>query len=102
MTDPDIDDLLHEHRRFPPPPEFAAQAHVRDRSAWPAGEEARLAYWAAKARELAWDVPFTKVLTWNPPFAKWFEDGALNASVQCLDRHLGSARANKAAIVFEG
>jgi acetyl-CoA synthetase len=102
MTNPNIDDLLHETRRFPPPADFAARAHVRDRSAWPVGEEARLRYWADRARELTWDVPFTKVLDWKPPFAKWFEDGRLNASVQCLDRHLDSWRANKAALVFEG
>src|SRR6186713_3055059 len=102
MTTPHISDLLRENRRFPPPKEFAARAQVRDRSAWPVGEEARLAYWADRARELTWDVPFTKVLDWDPPFAKWFDDGKLNASVNCLDRHLGSWRANKAAIVFEG
>ena len=52
MPTPDIDDLLRETRRFPPPREFTAEAHVRDRSAWPVGEEARLAYWADRAREL--------------------------------------------------
>ena len=102
MSTPNIDDLLREERRFPPPSDFAAHAHIRDRSAWPVGEEARLRYWADRARELRWDVPFTKVLDWKSPFATWFEDGRLNASVQCLDRHLGSWRANKAAIVFEG
>jgi acetyl-CoA synthetase len=97
-----LDDLLRESRTFPPPAAFAARAHVRDRSAWPEGEEARLAYWADRARELRWDVPFTKVLSWEPPFARWFEDGRLNASVQCLDRHLGTAAANQAALLFEG
>jgi len=102
MSNPDIDDLLRESREFPPPADFTARAHVRDRSAWPVGEAKRLAYWADRARELTWDKPFTKVLDWKPPFAKWFEDGRLNASVQCLDRHLGGWRANKAALLFEG
>jgi len=97
-----IDDLLHETRTFPPPGAFARDAVVKDRSAWPADEEARLAYWADRARELQWDVPFTKVLSWEAPFAKWFEDGKLNASVNCLDRHLETGRAHKAALVFEG
>jgi acetyl-CoA synthetase len=102
MSTPNISDLLQESRRFPPSPEFAARANVKDRSAWPVGEEARLAYWVERARELTWDKPFTKVLDWKPPFATWFEDGRLNASVQCLDRHLSTWRANKAAILFEG
>ncbi len=109
MTIP-LSDLLQEHRRYPPDAAFTAQANVGSEAAWPQGEEARLAYWAERARELTWDVPFTKVLTWEAPFARWFEDGRLNASVQCLDRHVGGAGsaaanasvANRAAIVFEG
>jgi len=97
-----LDDLLQEDRRFPPPAEFTAAARVRDASAWPQGEEARLAYWADRARELVWDEPFSKVLNWDPPFATWFEDGKLNVSRNCLDRHLGTPRANKAALIWEG
>ncbi len=97
-----IDDLLREDRRFPPSDEFTERAFVRDRSFWPKGEEARLEFWADRARELQWDVPFTKVLDWTPPFARWFEDGKLNVSVNCLDRHLNTPRANKAALIWEG
>ncbi len=97
-----IDDLLREERRFPPPADFQARAFVKDRSAWPEGEEARLAYWADRARELQWHKPFTRVLDWDPPFAKWFEDGELNVSVNCLDRHLDGPRADKVALLFEG
>ncbi len=97
-----ISDLYREDRRFPPPEDFAERAVVRDRSAWPQGEEARLAYWAARARELLWDRPFTRVLDWDPPFAQWFADGTLNVSVNCLDRHVSGGLAEKAAIVFEG
>jgi acetyl-CoA synthetase len=51
---------------------------------------------------LSWRKPFKKVLTWKLPHAKWFEDGQLNVSENCLDRHLLNGRANKAAIIFEG
>ena len=97
-----IDDLLREDRRFPPPPQFTAGARVADTSVWPDGEDERLAYWEARARELEWDVPFTQVLDWQPPFAKWFADGRLNVTTNCLDRHLRTARANKAALIWEG
>ena len=63
----------------------------------------RLAFWAAQANELSWHKPFTKTLDWsNPPFAKWFEDGQINASYNCLDRHVNEGRGNKTAILFEG
>src|SRR5205809_5926783 len=54
------------------------------------------------ARELDWTAPWSKVLEWNPPFAKWFLDGKLNVSANCLDRHLAGPRRNKAALVWEG
>jgi acetyl-CoA synthetase len=61
-------------------------------------------FWGDLAREhLTWDKPFTRVLNWdNPPFAKWFEDGRINVSANCLDRHLSTWRKNKAALVWEG
>src|SRR5690606_21499524 len=52
--------------------------------------------------QLVWRRPFKKVLTWKPPQAKWFTGGTLNVAENCLDRHLGTARENKAAIIFEG
>ena len=60
------------------------------------------AFWAGFARELEWSRPFRQVLDWNPPHARWFVGGTINASVNCLDRHLKSARRNKAAIIWEG
>ena len=60
------------------------------------------AFWAECARELDWSRPFTKVLDWRPPRAKWFADGELNASVNCVDRHARGARRNKPALVWEG
>ncbi len=61
------------------------------------------AFWSDLAsKELSWFKPFTQTLEWNPPFAKWFSGGKINACYNCLDRHLNSARRNKAAIIFEG
>ena len=63
----------------------------------------RLDFWAKQANSLAWHKPFTKTLDWtNPPFAKWFEDGQINASYNCLDRHVLSGNGDKVAILFEG
>lgn len=61
-----------------------------------------IAFWARQARELEWQTPFTKTLQWKYPHAQWFADGRLNASVNCLDRHLSTWRKNKAAIIWEG
>lgn len=58
-------------------------------------------FWAAQARALTWQQEWNKVLDWNPPHAKWFEGGLLNASVNCLDRHLYSGTKDKVAIIWE-
>ncbi len=54
------------------------------------------------AGALEWSRPWDKVLEWTPPHAKWFVGGKLNASVNCVDRHIRTARRNKAALIFEG
>jgi acetyl-CoA synthetase len=59
-------------------------------------------FWADQAGALHWTRHWDKTLEWNPPFAKWFPGGLLNASVNCLDRHISSETRNKAAIVWEG
>ena len=59
-------------------------------------------FWASMAKELDWFKPWEKVLEWNPPFAKWFVGGRTNIAHNCLDRHLTTARKNKAAIIWEG
>lgn len=62
-----------------------------------------LEFWAGQAKHLSWEKPFTKALDWtNPPFAKWFEDGLINASYNCLDRHVSAGLGDKPAILFEG
>jgi acetyl-CoA synthetase len=59
-------------------------------------------FWEEQAKYLKWSKEWDKVLDWNPPFAKWFVGGKLNASVNCLDRHLDSDAKNKVAIIWEG
>ncbi|MGH7734218.1 MAG: AMP-binding protein, partial [Gemmatimonadales bacterium] len=99
MTD-QIDTLLQEQRRFPPPPAFAAQA-LAGPDLVAAGADAE-EFWAAQARTLDWMHPWDRVLEWSPPHAKWFRGGKLNVSANCLDRHLAGPRRNKAALIWEG
>jgi acetyl-CoA synthetase len=93
--------LLSEHRRFPPPPDFAARANAA-LALYQAAAQDREGYWADQARALDWIRPWDRVLEWNPPHAKWFVGGKLNVSANCLDRHLTGPRRNKAAIIWEG
>ena len=102
-----IQSTLREHRVFAPPPAFVAQANVSGMDAYRAlvdeAERDFTGFWARLAREtLAWHTPFSKVLDEsNAPFYTWFEDGKLNASYNCLDRHLENGNGDKTAIVFE-
>jgi len=96
-----LDTLLTEARRFPPPPQFAAQALGRP-DLYERAKRDRLAFWAEQALALDWLAPWSRVLEWSPPHAKWFVGGKLNVAANCLDRHLESARRNKAAIIWEG
>jgi acetyl-CoA synthetase len=98
----EIDALLQEDRRFPPPPEFQRAAVVKDDSVYDRASRDPEAFWAGFASELEWIAPWTQVLDWQPPYAKWFVGGKLNASANCLDRHVRTARRNKAALIWEG
>jgi acetyl-CoA synthetase len=102
MSDSDIDVLLSETRSFPPSDEFRRDALISDPAVYAEAARDPEAYWAGRAAELSWMKPWERVLDWQPPHVKWFVGGQLNASVNCVDRHLGSATRNKAAIVFEG
>jgi acetyl-CoA synthetase len=99
---PEIEALLQEHRAFAPPRAFAERAAVRDEDVYDRAARDPEGFWEGFARELEWSRPWTRVLEWNPPHARWFVDGQLNASVNCLDRHLTTPRRNKAAIIWEG
>ncbi|HEX3928848.1 MAG TPA: acetate--CoA ligase [Gemmatimonadales bacterium] len=100
MTD-QIDTLLDEQRRFPPPADFAAGA-LATPALYAAAKADRLGFWADEARKLEWSTPWQTVLEWQLPHAKWFTGGKLNAAVNCVDRHLHGANRNKAALIWEG
>lgn len=101
-----IESVLHEDRVFPPPPEFAAAAHIKSFEEYEriyAEAEADLeGFWASQAHNLHWFRHWDTILEWNEPHAKWFVGGRINASFNCLDRHLSTWRRNKAAIIWEG
>ncbi|MGQ9541091.1 MAG: AMP-binding protein, partial [Armatimonadota bacterium] len=97
-----IEDLLRENRTFLPPESFRAQANVNDPQIYEIAADDPETFWAGFASELEWFEPWQKVLQWDPPYAQWFIGGKLNASVNCVDRHLRTARRNKAAIIWEG
>src|SRR3954469_24464734 len=99
---PEIDDLLREDRTFPPTADFRARAVVRDEHIYAEAARDPEAFWAGLAGELEWSRPWDTVLDWQPPHAKWFVGGTLNASVNCLDRHVRGPRRNKAALIWEG
>jgi len=98
----EFSDLLREDRRFTPPEAFRTAALVRDESIYAEAERDPEAFWAKFAGELEWSAPWTQILDWKPPHARWFVDGKLNASVNCVDRHVRGPRRNKAAIIWEG
>jgi len=97
-----IEALLRENRQFRPPKKFAEQANVRDPSVYRRADRDFEKFWAGFARELSWYKPWKRVLDWKPPDAKWFVGGKLNASVNCVDRHVAGPRKNKAALIWEG
>jgi acetyl-CoA synthetase len=98
----EISDLLREDRTFPPTESFRKHALVRDESIYAEAERDPEAFWARFADELEWSRRWDRVLDWQPPHAKWFVGGKLNASANCLDRHVRGARRNKAALIWEG
>jgi len=98
----DLEALLTEARRFPPPKEFRMRANAPDPGIYERAARDPEGFWEQWARELDWFEPWREVLVWDPPYAQWFVGGKLNASYNCVDRHLASARRNKAALVWEG
>ena len=96
-----LENLGTENRKFPPTPEFAAAANAKA-DMYVDAKADRLAFWEKQAHALHWDKPWTQVLDWKRPFAKWFVGGKLNASYNCLDRHVIEGRGDRVAFIFEG
>ncbi len=100
-----IDSVLDEQRSFAPPADFAQKAQIKSLAEYEAlykeSIEQPEKFWARAAEELHWFKKWDKVLEWKAPWAKWFLGGELNLSYNCLDRHVQTARKNKAAIIWE-
>jgi acetyl-CoA synthetase len=97
-----LEALLKEERRFPPGESFRDRANAGDAELYDRAAADPEAFWAEWAHKLEWFEPWQEVLDWQAPYAKWFVGGKLNASYNCLDRHLGGWRRNKAALIWEG
>ena len=98
----DLEVLLKEEDRFSPPPEFVEQANFSDPSVYDEAERDFEAWWERWAKELDWFEQWETVLEWDPPWAKWFQEGKLNASHNCLDRHVEGGRGDKVAYHWIG
>src|SRR5690242_10039397 len=96
-----IESLLKEERVYAPSPEFVAQANISDPEVYQRAKDDPEGFWREAARVIEWFKEPTEVLQWDPPFARWYADGQLNASYNCVDRHL-QTRGNKVALVWEG
>jgi acetyl-CoA synthetase len=102
---PNIDSILQEQRKFPPPAEFSRHAHVKSMDEYERLYKESVddpdRFWSRIASELHWFKKWDKVLEWNCPWAKWFVGGRFNLSYNCLDRHVETGRKDKAAIIWE-
>jgi|TARA_R110002124_G_scaffold75577_3_gene202819 acetyl-CoA synthetase len=101
-----IESVLQETRSFPPPAEFVEQANISSmeeyQELWNRAKDDPAGFWGDLAQDLEWSQPYESVIEGEMPETKWFKGGKINASVNCIDRHLDSWRKNKAAIIWEG
>src|SRR5437764_1818647 len=96
-------EALQEIERFPPPEDFRANAVVQDPGIYEEAERDPEAFWAKQAEQLHWFEKWDQVLDWsNPPFYKWFVGGTLNASYNCLDRHVEAGNGDRVAFFWRG
>ncbi len=94
-----IDTIFVEERRYPPDPEFAAQANAQPEIYDRDPDE----FWESEGRErITWFEPFTQVCEWEPPYAKWYVGGKLNIAYNCVDRHVEAGNGDKVAYYWEG
>ncbi|MFZ9909794.1 MAG: acetate--CoA ligase [Candidatus Nanopelagicaceae bacterium] len=101
MSEESLSNLLSETRTFPPTPEFARNANVKE-SIYEEADSDSIIFWEKQARRLDWFQPWHTPLIWKPPFAQWFVGGKINASFNCLDRHVLGGRGERTALIFEG
>jgi acetyl-CoA synthetase len=100
---PTIEAYYLESRTFPPPPSFTAGALVSDDGLYREADADWQRFWARQAEELLdWYEPWQTICQWNLPDARWFDGGMLNASYNCLDRHVAAGRGDRVAYQFEG
>ncbi|MDG2991932.1 acetate--CoA ligase [Candidatus Synechococcus calcipolaris G9] len=107
MADVTIESILQENRSFKPDAAFVETAQINSLAAYEElyskAQADPQTFWAELAtQELDWFQHWDQVLDWQPPFAKWFVNGKINISYNCLDRHLTTWRKNKAALIWEG
>ena len=106
MTDDEeegrIESRLEGKNIYSPPKEFVEQANVNDPDIYEYAEENYEEFWADKAERLDWFEKWDEVLNWDPPHAEWFVNGKLNASYNCIDRHVENGKGDKTAIIWEG
>ena len=102
MSKKAIETPLQESRTFHPPKSFRSSAHVQSEKIYEEAEKDFEGFWKKAAENLDWFKKWDRILEWKPPFAKWFLGGRINASYNCLDRHIKTWRKNKAAIIWEG
>ena len=106
MTDINIESTLKEARVFPPSAEFSSRAHIKSAEEYEALRQRAAddpdGFWSEVASGFEWTKKWDKVLEWDLPFSKWFVGGTTNITVNCLDRHLTTARRNKIAFQWEG
>ncbi|MGH2555995.1 MAG: acetate--CoA ligase, partial [Actinomycetota bacterium] len=101
-TEATIDALLSENRVFEPSEEFRAQALWNDQAIYERASADPEGFWAEQAESLDWVQKWDQVMEWNPPWVRWFLGGKLNASYNCLDRHLEAGGGDKVAYYWEG
>jgi acetyl-CoA synthetase len=98
----DLEVLLKDEDSFEPPEEFKKQANFNDPKVYEEAESDWEAWWESWAEKLDWFEKWETVLDWNPPWAKWFKEGKINASYNCLDRHVDNGKGDKVAYHWVG
>ena len=101
MSEAKLEAWLDETRSFAPSPEFSRQANAQP-SIYAEADADPITWWRKQSERLVWETVPTTTLEWDLPFAKWFGDGTLNASVNCVDRHVNEGRGSKVAYHWVG